>query len=80
MEELLEAGARQKKKYLQSCVGKCFTLVPERFENGYTEGYLENYARAYLQGEIGKEPIQVRVEGLFQDGVLAVTIDENQEK
>ena len=47
-------------------------IVPERFENGYTEGYSENYVRVYVAGEIEKRRTRVRLERIFKDGVLAV--------
>jgi threonylcarbamoyladenosine tRNA methylthiotransferase MtaB len=71
VERLLETGARQKEKYLQGFIGKSLTVVPEHCIDGYTEGYAENYIRVYIQGETEKRPIQVRVERLFKDGVLA---------
>jgi threonylcarbamoyladenosine tRNA methylthiotransferase MtaB len=71
VERLLETGARQKEKYLQGFIGKRLTVVPEHCIDGYTEGYAENYIRVYIQGETEKRPIQVRVERLFKDGVLA---------
>ena len=74
VERLLEAGANEREKYMQSFVGKTLTIVPEQYESGYTSGYLENYIRAYVAGEMKKHPVQVRVERLFQDGVLAKTI------
>ena len=67
---ILEVGAKQKQNYLQGFIGKEVCIVPELFINGYTEGYSENYMRVYVSGDIGKEPTRVRVEGLFQDGVL----------
>ncbi len=71
---ILEVGAKQKQKYLQGFIGREVCVVPELFINGYTEGYSENYMRVYVSGEIGKEPTRVRVEGLFQDGVLASVV------
>ena len=55
-------------------MGKTLQLVPENCFDGYTEGYSENYIRVYVEGEIEKQPTQVRVEKLFKDGVLAVVI------
>ena len=74
VEKLLKAGAREREKYMQSFVGKTLEIVPERYENGFTEGYSENYIRVYVSGETGKYPIQVCVERLFKDGVLAKKI------
>ena len=71
VERLLEAGARQKEKYLQGFIGKELTIVPEHCIDGYTEGYAENYIRVYVQGEIEKKPTRVRVEALFKEGVIA---------
>ncbi len=68
---ILEVGARQKERYLQSFIGKELQIVPERYANGYTEGYSENYIRVYVRGDLGKEPTVVRVEGLYSDGVIA---------
>lgn len=69
VERLLQAGAAEKEKYLRAFIGKTLTIVPERYENGYTEGYSENYIRVYVSGDTGKQPVQVCVEGLFKDGV-----------
>ncbi len=71
VERLLQAGANAKKRYMEKFVGRTLTIVPERRIDGYTEGYSENYIRAYIQEEMDKRPVQVRVERLFKDGVLA---------
>ena len=72
VERLIEKGAREKEKYMRRFIGKVVELVPENVFDGITEGYSENYIRVYVEGDIGKEPTQVRVERLFKDGVLAV--------
>lgn len=72
VERILEVGAKQKRAYMQKFVGKDLEIVLERCIDGLTEGYSENYIRVYVEGEIPKEPTQVCVERLFQDGVLAV--------
>jgi threonylcarbamoyladenosine tRNA methylthiotransferase MtaB len=72
VERLIEKGAREKEKYMRHFIGKVVELVPENVFDGITEGYSENYIRVYVEGDIGKEPTQVRVERLFKDGVLAV--------
>ncbi len=71
VERILQAGAEQKKAYMQGFIGKTLELAPERFEEGYTEGYSQNYIRVYVQGKMEKRPTQVCVEGLFKEGVLA---------
>ena len=71
VERLLAAAAAQKRRYMESFIGKEIEIVPENCFDGYTEGYSENYIRVYVAGDIGKEPTRVRVERLFQDGVLA---------
>ena len=71
VERLLKKGAEEKKKYMESFIGREVELVPENCIEGFTEGYSENYIRVYLEGEVEKHPIQVRVEKLFKDGVLA---------
>lgn len=72
VERLIEKGTREKEKYMRRFIGKVVELVPENCFDGITEGYSENYIRVYVEGDIGKEPTQVRVERLFKDGVLAV--------
>ncbi|MBQ9730324.1 MAG: tRNA (N(6)-L-threonylcarbamoyladenosine(37)-C(2))-methylthiotransferase MtaB [Clostridia bacterium] len=72
LEAVLKKGAEQKKKYALSMVGKTLEIVPERYENGCTEGYSENYIRVYAQGKTGTGIMKVRVTGLVQDGVSAV--------
>ena len=72
VERLIEKGTREKEKYMRRFIGKVVELVPENVFDGITEGYSENYIRVYVEGDIGKEPTQVRVERLFKDGVLAV--------
>ncbi len=71
VERLLQAAAVQKRRYMESFIGRELELVPENCFGGYTEGYSENYIRVYVQGDIGKDPTRVCVEGLFKDGVLA---------
>lgn len=71
VERLLVKGAEEKNKYMQRFVGQVLEMVPENCIEGYTEGYSENYIRIYVQGEMEKQPTQVRVERLFKDGVLA---------
>ena len=72
VERLLQVGANEKKKYMEGFLGKTLEIVPELCINGLTEGYSENYIRVYVEGEMEKRPTHVRVERLFQDGVLAV--------
>lgn len=74
LDRMLEAGAKSKKRYCESLVGKVVEIVPERFENGYTEGYSENYVRVYATGDLGKDLTKVRVVGLYLDGVKAEKI------
>jgi len=74
VEKLLEAGAKQKRAYLEKFVGQTLQVVPEYFLDGYTEGYSENYIRVYIKGETGKDMTRVRVESLYKDGVCAVKI------
>lgn len=71
VERLLAVAAAQKRRYMESFIGKEIELVPENCFNGYTEGYSENYIRVYVAGDVGKEPTRVCVEDLFKDGVLA---------
>ena len=75
VERILQAGATQKEKYLRSFIGKTLTIVPERFDGEYTEGYAENYIRVYAVGETEKRAIQVCVESLFRDGVRAIVAE-----
>lgn len=79
VERILQAGAEQKRRYLQAYLGKTLTLVPENCFDGVTEGYSENYIRVYVAGDIGKEPVCVRAESLYKDGVLASVV-QNEEK
>ena len=74
VERLLQAGAQERERYMQGFVGKTLNVVPETYENGFTAGYSENYIRVYVSGETEKQPMQVRVERLFKDGVLASLI------
>ncbi len=69
VELLLDKAAQARKKYLEKFLGREMTVVPELFENGYTDGYTENYIRTYIEGEVGKEPIKVRLTALYKDGV-----------
>jgi threonylcarbamoyladenosine tRNA methylthiotransferase MtaB len=75
VERLLKVGAAEKKKYMERFIGKTLEIVPELCIDGVTEGYSENYIRVYVKGEMEKRPTHVRVECLYQDGVLA-TIDQ----
>ena len=74
VDRLIKKAAEEKTKYMQRFVGKVVELVPENCFDGYTEGYSENYIRVYVEGEMEKRPTQVRVEGLFKDGVIAKKI------
>ncbi len=74
VDTLLEKAAEVKKAYLQRFVGKRLSVVWEYCSQGYWEGYSENYIRVYVEDKTGKEPTQVRVEGLYKDGVLASSI------
>ncbi|MBO4939914.1 MAG: tRNA (N(6)-L-threonylcarbamoyladenosine(37)-C(2))-methylthiotransferase MtaB, partial [Clostridia bacterium] len=49
VERILKAGAEQKQRYLQGCIGKELELVPENCFDGVTEGYSENYIRVYVE-------------------------------
>ena len=69
VEILLDKAAQARKKYLEKFLGREMTVVPELFENGYTDGYTENYIRTYIEGEVDKEPIKVRLTALYKDGV-----------
>lgn len=71
VEKLLAVATAQKRRYMEKFIGDCLEIVPENCIDGYTEGYSENYIRVYVRGDIGKAPVRVCVEGLFQDGVLA---------
>lgn len=72
---ILEAGRRQKEKYLDACIGKVLEIVPESFLDGYTEGYAENYVRTYVFGDIGKEPRKIAIKEKYKDGVLGELVD-----
>ena len=74
LDRVLEAGKTQSEIYKKSFMGKTLTIVPERCVGGISEGYSENYLRVYVQGDIGKEPTQVCVENIFQDGLLGKII------
>ena len=74
VEQLLEAGEREKQKFIDGFIGKTLTIVPERCIDGYTEGYSGNYIRVYVAGEMANERTQVRVESKFKDGVLATKL------
>ena len=74
VEKLLEAGAKEKERFLKKFIGRDLTVVPERCINGVSEGYSENYIRVYVNGDLGKEPTQVCVESIFKDGVLAKSL------
>ncbi|MBQ8291332.1 MAG: tRNA (N(6)-L-threonylcarbamoyladenosine(37)-C(2))-methylthiotransferase MtaB [Clostridia bacterium] len=71
VDKILAAGAKQKEAYLQRFIGRELTVVPEVCIDGFTEGYSENYIRVYVAGKTAKQPIRVRVEALFKDGVKA---------
>ena len=69
VERILQVAKKAREKYISRFLGRVMTVVPELYENGYTDGYTENYIRVYIEGETGKEPIQVRLDGYFKDGV-----------
>ena len=65
----MQEAKRAREEYLGRFLGRIKTVVPELYENGYTDGYTDNYIRVYIEGETGKAPVQVRIDGLFKDGV-----------
>lgn len=69
VERILKKSARAREEYLKKFLGREMTVVPELFENGYTDGYTENYIRTYIEGELGKEPVRVRLIEPYKDGV-----------
>ena len=69
VERILQAAKKARERYISRFLGRVKTIVPELYENGYTDGYTDNYIRVYVEGETGKEPIQVRLDGYFKDGV-----------
>jgi threonylcarbamoyladenosine tRNA methylthiotransferase MtaB len=71
VERLIAKGAQEKEKYMRRFIGQTLEIVPENCFDGITEGYSGNYIRVYVEGDIGKDHTQVRVERLFKDGVLA---------
>ncbi|MBO5362733.1 MAG: tRNA (N(6)-L-threonylcarbamoyladenosine(37)-C(2))-methylthiotransferase MtaB [Clostridia bacterium] len=72
---LLQKAAQVKEKYLSRFVGKMLSVVTEVSQDGFFEGYSENYIRVYVEDDGGQEPTQVRVERLYKDGVLARRAD-----
>ncbi len=76
VERILRAGAKQKEKYLQGCIGKRYIIVPERCIDGVTEGYAENYIRVYVDGETEKRRTCVQIDGLYNDGVKGHIVNE----
>ena len=70
VDRILAKGFEQKQTYLKKYLNQILTIVPENVIDGYTEGYSENYLRLYVEGDIGRHPTQVRVLGLFKDGLL----------
>ncbi len=69
VERILAVGKAQKEKYLHGCIGKTLTMIPERFDGAFTDGYSENYIRLYLPECVGKEPLKVRAVRLLEDGL-----------
>lgn len=79
VERILKKGAEGKEGYMRRFIGRILEIVPENCVDGYTDGYSENYIRVYVEGDIGKSPTFVRVEGLFKDGVLGKLETKNSE-
>lgn len=71
VDALLKKAKAVKEKYLLSLIGKELSIVSEYCKDGVWEGYSENYVRVYVRDNGGKEPTCVRVEKLYEDGVLA---------
>ncbi len=74
VELILAEGAKQKTAYLTAQIGAVRQIVPERCVSGVSEGYTGNYVRAYVDGELPHALTEVRVTGLYKDGVKAVRI------
>lgn len=74
VDRLLLAGKKSKEEYMQKFIGETLTIVPETYENGYTDGYSENYIRVYLPEKAEKTLIKVKAIGLYKDGLLVEKI------
>lgn len=74
VERILEEGAKQKTAYLTSQIGTEQEIVPEQCKNGVTEGYAGNYIRVYVDGELPKTLVRVKITELYKDGVKAERI------
>lgn len=74
VDRLLLAGKKSKEEYMQKFIGQTLTIVPETYENGYTDGYSENYIRVYLPEKAEKTLIKVKAIGLYKDGLLVEKI------
>ena len=72
LEKLLSLKSQLKRAFAEKHIGKELSLVPEKFENGYTEGYSGNYLRVYIEGDVGLNEIKTAVAyEIFNDGVKA---------
>ena len=66
------------KKVMSDIIGLTRSVLFERSENGFTEGYSEDYVRVFvkenraLQGRVVKE----KIKELMLDGVLAEPVEE----
>jgi len=63
--------------YINSCKNKNFTVIIERFNNGYYEGHTENYIKCYITpvNKLNQNQIvNVKIKSAYLDGAIAEII------
>lgn len=74
LNRLLVLKKELREKYLQKAIGKKASFVPERYLNGYTEGYTGNYIRVYVPENCLGEIREIKLSEVYQDGLKAKLI------
>ena len=66
-----QVAAELETDYDEAMVGKIYPILFEQMEHGHFTGHAPNYVKVYALGEnLSNEIRQVRITGLFRDGVL----------
>lgn len=73
LHELLQAGAKAERRYLEERLPYAQEVIFEEFDGEYTTGYTAGYIKVYAAGDwAGRKT--VKLTGAFRDGALAEVI------
>jgi len=64
-------------EYINSCIGKTYTVIIEKLNNDFYEGHTENYIKCYIQTDNilnQNQVINVKIEKQYKDGAIATLV------